>query len=1087
MAQGDRPGKKPFDPARAEQIKANIARGVKDVGAGIVKEEIFGIPGAFADLSGLAQFVTNPFTYGTSEKLQTASEDLIGDLGASALAAKAGVELSDEIFDEEGNIRPEMVGRFLAPGALYAKGAALAPGIGRLFAQATKTRGSGIEAKGSGNIEMDFSPSDLGPLPSDGNVFFREDALTESIDTAKNPKSRETITYMSPDEFLTLAERGTDSDKLAGVRELVESDTKFSSVPSLRFSHDGKGMAKVEGHEGRHRMMVLRDAGVERVPVRFESSELGEGRGIRWGSQDPDSFDFVPPQERPTRITSQDGDAVLPMFDSDIYPVLGDVRPSGPMVREAGSDKFVPLEKTVGEPGTPGPEPAAVNPLFNEVQPYSGDYSPLANVLIRSKEVLGAGKKGFTGEQMASRLKKAGIKDEEIESSGIASFMKENKTNRRPVGDYLKHYQENAPDIRMEINDKIKAGGTQRIVTLPPGRQGEGEYEELVFFDQKVRDDPDLSPAATPYNLDHFYSDTFGPIGMARVDHIDDPITGGRATIGGEYQSDLTTDLTRQARGEPTSYSDVFVELTPERIAAFKRIDERIADHPKYKTLPDINNRILDADVAVREAGVTQREKEGILQNIESRFATEYQAPETIMKDFLAITGQTNPRTNKLPTDTEKTMARFAMQDRAANASRLAVYESMPVIKADNLDDDTVASAASLGFRSLGAENNSFYTSPTSNPKLEQNKVKFIEQNQEAINNILGLPSETKLTGDAPRLKDISAEVTFNVNKGKAKAVAEVAMRTARTFSDQTNPVAPLLARSSPANPNAFLLDDLVQSSFDSTKSRMKEIRSSHEDRVNAADEVNFARKKFDDALAKKNQAQKDRRIVVKESINELADNAEEAAHYRQYKYEREGGIGGVTNLDDREFVENIVNDQVMTITRDVDTGQRIQEYKFVPNNPFKTQSSAMKYQINRAIKHAVDKGSDRYYFPHHRDIAEVEDRFGRKLRDAKRAGDKEEISAIEKQIDAFKSTYDDIPNQVIKELQKQYPDLKTGTVDPKEFGSTGNVPVIQASRPMRYIDLTPLKGKSFAVRRYKRGGPVDMRSGIGDLFRVYS
>lgn len=759
----------------------------------------------------------------------------------------------------------------------------------------------------------------------------------------------------------------------------------------------------------------------------------------------------------------------------------------GPMVRdlEAGSDEFVPLEKTVGEPGTPGPEPAAINPLFNEVQPYSGDYSPLANVLIQSKEVLGAGKKGFTGEQMASRLKKAGIKDDELESSGIASFIKENKTNRRPVGDYLKHYQENAPDIRMEINDKEIAGGTQRIVTLPPGRQG--EYEELVFFDQKVRDDPDLSPAATPYNVDHFRSDTFGPIGMARVDHIDDPITGGRATIGGEYQSDLTTDLARQARGESTGYSDVFVELTPERVAAFKRIDERIADHPKYKTLPDINNRILDADVAAREAGATQREKENILQNIDSRFATGYETNETLMKDFLAITGQANPGTNKLPTNTEKTMARFAMQDRAANASRQAVYESMPAIKADNLDDDTVASAASLGFRSLGAENNSFYTSPTSNPKLEQNKVKFIEQNQEAINNILGLPSETKLTGDTPRLKDTSAEVAFNVNKGKAKAVAEVAMRTARTFSDQTNPVAPLLARSSPANPNAFLLDDLVQSSFDSTKSRMKEIRSSHEDRVKAADEVNFARKKFDDAFAKKNQAQKDRRVVVKESINEVADNAEEAAHYRQYKYEREGGIGGVTDLDDREFVENIVNDQMMTVTKDVDTGQRIQEYKFVPNNPFKTQSSAMKYQINRAIKHAVDKGSDRYYFPHHRDIAEVDDRFGRKLRDAKRAGDKEEISRIEKQIDAFKSTYDDIPNQVIKELQKQYPDLKTGMVDPKEFGSTGNVPVIQASRPMRYIDLTPLKGKSFAVRRYKRGGPVDMRSGIGDLFRVYS
>ncbi|MGA0347363.1 MAG: hypothetical protein ACO3N9_12590, partial [Alphaproteobacteria bacterium] len=97
------------------------------IATGIAKEEVFGIPGMFADLSGLAQYATNPFTYGTNEALQKASEDLIDDLGASALAAKAGVELSDEMFDEEGELRPEMIGRMLAPGALYAKGAALIP------------------------------------------------------------------------------------------------------------------------------------------------------------------------------------------------------------------------------------------------------------------------------------------------------------------------------------------------------------------------------------------------------------------------------------------------------------------------------------------------------------------------------------------------------------------------------------------------------------------------------------------------------------------------------------------------------------------------------------------------------------------------------------------------------------------------------------------------------------------------------------------------------------------------------------------------------------------------------------------------
>jgi hypothetical protein len=40
---------------------------------------------------------------------------------------------------------------------------------------------------------------------------------------------------------------------------------------------------------------------------------------------------------------------------------------------------------------------------------------------------------------------------------------------------------------------------------------------------------------------------------------------------------------------------------------------------------------------------------------------------------------------------------------------------------------------------------------------------------------------------------------------------------------------------------------------------------------------------------------------------------------------------------------------------------------------------------------------------------------------------------------------------------------------------------------PMTYIDLKPLQAKPSQVRRYKRGGSVDMRSGIGDLFKVYS
>ena len=173
-------------------------------------------------------------------------------------------------------------------------------------------------------------------------------------------------------------------------------------------------------------------------------------------------------------------------------------------------------------------------------------------------------------------------------------------------------------------------------------------------------------------------------------------------------------------------------------------------------------------------------------------------------------------------------------------------------------------------------------------------------------------------------------------------------------------------------------------------------------------------------------------------------------------------------------------------LTSGVDTSL---EARFVPKNPFKTNSQAIKYQVNRAIKHAVDTDSDRYYFPDYRDVAEVPDRLGNAIKTAQKDGDTDRLEKLMKKRDAFKATYQDVPDTIIKELQRQYPDLKTGTVDPKDFGNLTdgtfggetNIPALQATRPMRYIDLAPMKGKpgansTFAVRRYKRGGKVDMR-----------
>lgn len=210
---------------------ANLARvgesaAEKGVGiaTGIVKEEIFGIPGMFADLSGLAQYVTNPFTYGTNESLQEASEDLIEDFGASALAAKAGVELSDEIFDEDGEVRSEMIGRMLAPGALYAKGAALVPELS-----------SGVQSLVRGLRNEGFFPAG-GPQPA---TVGGPSPMTQAPDDAGprsmvvRSESQEPPTGgTAPEKPLVSTER--DEMLVSPENEGIIKETKFTGVKKKR-------------------------------------------------------------------------------------------------------------------------------------------------------------------------------------------------------------------------------------------------------------------------------------------------------------------------------------------------------------------------------------------------------------------------------------------------------------------------------------------------------------------------------------------------------------------------------------------------------------------------------------------------------------------------------------------------------------------------------------------------------------------------------------------------------------------------------------------------------------------------------------
>ena len=184
MAQGDRPGKKPFDPAKAEQMKADFIRGAK-----FAPMDLLGAP---VDLTTMAmRGVGIP----VPEKPFLGSEYLIdkyADLG----------EALDINYDRPTGSGMETLGRVMAGTAGLGGEAAvaLAPGIGKLFAKATKTRGSGIEVKGSGNIEMDSSPSDLGPSVLDEIMEYvrkieTPDAIRDLVSTGADEVATDFLRY----------------------------------------------------------------------------------------------------------------------------------------------------------------------------------------------------------------------------------------------------------------------------------------------------------------------------------------------------------------------------------------------------------------------------------------------------------------------------------------------------------------------------------------------------------------------------------------------------------------------------------------------------------------------------------------------------------------------------------------------------------------------------------------------------------------------------------------------------------------------------------------------------------------------------
>jgi hypothetical protein len=128
---------------------------------------------------------------------------------------------------------------------------------------------------------------------------FYPDAVDIAIKEAQDPNSHTTLIWMKPQDFLDLVlgrepyqrdMKGQLSESRRGsIRMGLETEKGLEELPLLRIREGPEGAAKTIGHEGRHRMDVFIENGLELVPVRVQH-DMG-----RWGAQKL-SYDKVIPQ-----------------------------------------------------------------------------------------------------------------------------------------------------------------------------------------------------------------------------------------------------------------------------------------------------------------------------------------------------------------------------------------------------------------------------------------------------------------------------------------------------------------------------------------------------------------------------------------------------------------------------------------------------------------------------------------------------------------------------------------------------------------------------------------------------------------------
>lgn len=270
----------------------------------------------------------------------------------------------------------------------------------------------------------------------------------KEIDALNVPayKSREKLMEMRITDFLDLAEKGIDREKLSSTKALVEKGTPFNTLPFLQFDADGR----VDGHEGRHRARALMAAGYKTMPVILRSAN------IRWSQQDnPQGFDYV--QAWPTKLKAQKN-ATNPRFYIDF-----------PVKRE---DSMKPYLATDGlDPNSPKKtrslqsKDMAMKELATVFKEQTGDSIAVASTKLAGQEVRRA----------------AGKVEADLYTSEQVQMIDQWEAMRNPSSKYLFHTT-SAANLQSILQNGLKPGSKQRFEGVGNGQLSFGANEATSAY-----------------------------------------------------------------------------------------------------------------------------------------------------------------------------------------------------------------------------------------------------------------------------------------------------------------------------------------------------------------------------------------------------------------------------------------------------------------------------------------------------------------------------------------------------------------------------------------------------------------------------